>query len=95
MRQLLLLGLLDLPEQGGLVRCVVPDQYPPAGLVAHLPGASRDRPGRFSHGFIPRVEEGDDLPGLGQVPFDFEHCIFNALMNIRRAGEHSLSLQVK
>ena len=38
MRQPLLLGLLYLPEQVGLVRRVMPDQDPPAGLVAHLPG---------------------------------------------------------
>ena len=36
-RKPLLLCLLDLPEQGGLVRQVMPDQHPSAGLIAHLP----------------------------------------------------------
>ena len=35
-RKPLLLGLLNLPEQGGLVRRVMPDQHPPAGFVAHV-----------------------------------------------------------
>jgi len=63
-RLALLLGLLDLLEQVGLVRCVVPDQDPPAGLVAHLPGAGRDRLGRGGDGLIFRVEESHHLPGL-------------------------------
>jgi len=36
MRQPLLFGLLNLPEQGGLVRRVMPDQHPSSGLVAHV-----------------------------------------------------------
>ena len=36
-RQPLLLGLLDLPEQVGLVRGVVPDQDPLPGFIVHLP----------------------------------------------------------
>lgn len=69
-RQPLFLGVLNLPEEACLVRRIVAGQHPPAGLIAHLPGAGRDCPGRGGHGFILRVEEGDDLPGL-VLCFDF------------------------
>jgi len=63
--ELLHLGLPDLPAQAGLVLGIVPGEHPPAGLVAHLPGAGRDGVGRGGDSLVCRVKERDDLDFFG------------------------------